>query len=57
MADGTKTDAPDAVNVQWSWTAGFASAKQTALKKNTTSGKKGGGLNDSAYCERSVRFR
>ena len=54
MADGTKTDAPDAVNVQWSWTAGFASAKRTALKKNTKSGKKGGGSDDTARGERSV---
>lgn len=40
MADGTKTDAPDAVNVRWSWTAGSASAKRIVLRKNTTNGKK-----------------
>ena len=57
MADGTKTDALDAVNVLWSWIAGSASAKGIAQRKNTKSGKKGGGLDDTARGERSVRFR
>lgn len=37
---GTKTGAPDAVNVLWSWTAGSASAKGIVQRKNTTNGKK-----------------